>query len=89
MIIRKKGVKEAQFQLGYKGYIQLAIRSGYYTKINVLAIKDGELKNFDALNEIIECNLIDDEEERENATTVGYYAMFEYKNGFKKSYVLE
>ena len=34
----KKGCKEAQFQLGYKGYIQLAIRSGQYKKLNVLAI---------------------------------------------------
>ena len=34
---RKKGCKEAQFQLGYKGYIQLAERSGYYKKLNVLA----------------------------------------------------
>lgn len=34
---KKKGCKEAQFQLGYKGYIQLAIRSGYYKKLNVLA----------------------------------------------------
>ena len=37
---KKKGCKEAQFQLGYKGYIQLAIRSGYYKKLNVLAIKE-------------------------------------------------
>ena len=38
---KKKGYKEAQFQLGYKGYVQLAERSGYYKKINVLAIKQG------------------------------------------------
>jgi recombination protein RecT len=75
----------AQFQLGYKGYIQLAIRSGYYKKINVLAIKEGELVKFDPLNEEIEVNLIDDEEIRESATTIGYYAMFEYQNGFKKA----
>lgn len=80
-----KGCKVAQFQLGYKGYIQLAIRSGYYKKINVLAIKEGELVHFDPLEEIIEVNLIEDEEERENAKTVGYYAMFEYQNGFKKA----
>lgn len=78
-------IKVAQFQLGYKGYIQLAIRSGQYKKLNVLAIKKGELIKYDALNEEIEVNLIDDEEERENAETIGYYAMFEYTNGFKKS----
>lgn len=81
----KKGYKVAQFQLGYKGYIQLAIRSGYYKKLNVLAIKKGELINFDELNEEIEVNLIQDEEERENAETIGYYAMFEYTNGFRKA----
>lgn len=81
----KKGYKVAQFQLGYKGYIQLAIRSGQYKKLNVLAIKKGELVKYDPLNEEIEVNLIEDEEERENAETIGYYAMFEYTNGFRKS----
>lgn len=77
--------KVATFQLGYKGYIQLAVRSGYYKKLNVLAIKDGELINFDPLNEEIEVNLIRDEIIRENTETIGYYAMFEYSNGFKKA----
>ena len=80
----KKG-KVAQFQLGYKGYIQLALRSGQYRKLNVMAIKAGELIKYDALNEEIEVNLIEDENERENAETIGYYAMFEYMNGFKKA----
>lgn len=80
-----KNGKQAQFQLGYKGYIQLAIRSGQYKKLNVLAIKQGELVKYDPLNEEIEVNLIEDEEERENAETIGYYAMFEYTNGFRKS----
>ena len=76
--------KVAQFQLGYKGYIQLAIRSGQYKKLNVLAIKEGELIRFDPLNEEIEVQLIEDDTEREAAPTIGYYAMFEYLNGFKK-----
>lgn len=76
---------EASFQLGYKGYIQLALRSGQYKKLNVLSIKAGELVKYDALNEEIEVNMIEDETERENAETVGYYAMFEYMNGFRKA----
>lgn len=82
---KKEGVNVAQFQMGYKGYIQLAIRSGQYKKLNVLAVKEGELVRFDPLAEEIEVRLIEDEEKREQAKTIGYYAMFEYINGFKKA----
>ena len=82
---KKRGCKVATFQLGYKGYIQLAIRSGYYKKLNVLAIKAGELVRYDPLNEEISVNLIEDDSEREVAETIGYFAMFEYQNGFKKT----
>ncbi len=81
---KEKG-RVAQFQLGYKGYIQLAIRSGQYKKLNVIAIKEGELIRFDPLNEEIEVKLIEHEEAREKAETIGYYAMFEYVNGFRKA----
>ncbi len=77
--------KKAQFQLGYKGYIQLAVRSGQYKKLNVIAIKEGELIKYDPLNEEIEVKMIEDEEVRENTRTIGYYAMFELLNGYKKS----
>ena len=77
--------KVAQFQLGSKGYLQLAMRSGQYKKLNVLAIKNGELVRYDPLNEEIEVNLIEDDTVRENTETIGYYAMFEYTNGFKKT----
>lgn len=82
---RKKGCKEAQFQLGYKGYVQLAVRSGYYKRLNVLAIKEGELIHYDPLSEEIEVNLIEDDLIREETPTAGYYAMFEYENGFRKA----
>ncbi len=81
----KEGVTEAQFQLGYKGYIQLAIRTGVYKKLNVLPIKEGELVSFDPINEEIVVNLIDDEDVRNAAPTIGYYGMFEYMNGFRKA----
>lgn len=82
---RSKGAKEAQFQIGYKGYIQLAIRSGQYKKLNVIAIKQRELVRFDPLNEEIEVRLIENEYTREETATIGYYAMFEYTNGFRKA----
>ena len=78
-------MKVAQFQLGYKGYLQLAIRSGYYKKINILPIKFGELEYFNPLEEEIKIHMIEDEQIREKADTIGYYAMFEYLNGFKKT----
>lgn len=82
---KKKGVTNAQFILGYKGYLQLAMRSGQLKKINAVEIKEGELKYFDPLNEEIECVLIEDWNEREAAPTIGYYAFFELTNGFRKA----
>lgn len=82
---RKANRKVATFILGYKGYIQLAIRSGQYKRLNVLSIKKGELVHYDPLCEEIEVNLIKDELTREAAETIGYYAMFEYNNGFRKA----
>lgn len=81
----KKGCKDAQFQIGYKGYIQLALRSGYYKRLNVIAVKAGELVRFDPLSEEIELNVIQDEQAREKAPATGYLAMFEYLNGFTKT----
>ena len=82
---KEKG-KVAQFQLGYKGYIQLAIRSGQYKKLNVMAIKEGELEFFDPLNEDIKIKLMEDGwDAREEAPTIGYYAFFELTNGFRKA----
>ncbi|MGV7005456.1 recombinase RecT [Desulfovibrio sp. QI0442] len=75
----------ASFQIGYKGYLQLAIRSGQYRKINVLSIKDGELLQYDPLNEELHTDLIQDDTIREETPTIGYYAMFEYMNGFRKT----
>lgn len=74
----------AVFVLGYKGYIQLAIRSGYYRNINVVEVKAGEFRRWNPLTEDFETKWITDPNEREKAPTVGYVAMFEYLNGFRK-----
>lgn len=74
---------EAQFQLGWKAYVQLAIRSGQYRKIVVSEIKEGEC-DYNPITEEMDLHPIMDPAEREKARTVGYYAMFELLNGFRK-----
>ena len=81
----KKGCKDAQFQLGYKGYVQLALRSGYYKSLNVFAVKEGELKKWNPLTEELDIEPIDDDELREKTPSIGYVATFEYLNGFRKT----
>lgn len=82
---RKNGRTVATFVPGYKAYIQLAIRSGFYKKLNVIAVKEGELIYYNPIDEELEVKLIADEDEREAAPTIGYYAMFEHINGFRKA----
>ena len=75
----------AQFQLGYKGYLQLAIRSGQYKDIDVIEIREGEYLGRDKLTGKHKFDFIEDEVERENKPVIGYLAYFEYLNGFYKS----
>ena len=76
-------VEEAQYQIGWRGYLQLAIRSGQYKNIVVSEIKEGEA-DYNPITEEIDLHPILNPAERENAKTIGYYAMFELMNGFKK-----
>lgn len=79
---RKSGITEAQFQIGYKGFIQLAIRSGKYRTINVTEIKAGELKDFDLLAGEMKFEALP---AREKLPTVGYAAFIRLTNGFEKT----
>ncbi len=76
--------KRAQFVLGYKGYIQLAIRSGQYSDIDVMDIRDGEYLGKDSTTGKPKFSFIEDDEERDRLPVVGYMAYFEYLNGFRK-----
>ncbi len=73
----------AQFQIGYKGYLQLAIRSGQYHSINVVEVKEGELLGYSPFGEC-EFKWISDYQKRKVAKTVGYVGELELVNGFKK-----
>lgn len=77
---------KAQFVLGYKGYTQLALRTGQYKRLNVLEVKSGELGGWDPFEERFhEMHFIEDFEKRAAMPTVGYIAHFEYINGFEKT----
>lgn len=81
----KKGVQEAQFILGYRGMIQLALRTGAYKTINAIEIREGELKSFNRLTEEIELEFIEDEEAREKLPIVGYAGYYKLINGTEKT----
>jgi len=81
---RKNNRKVATFQLGYKGYIQLAMRSGGYKDIDTLEIKEGEYRGRDKNSGKQIFSFIEDDDERESKETIGYMAYFELSNGFFK-----
>lgn len=72
---------EAQFQMGYKGLIQLALRTGQYRKINAIPIHEGELTAWNALTE----DLVYEPQNKESDVVIGYCAYFELLNGFVKT----
>lgn len=72
---------KAQFQLGYKGYIQLALRTGQYKHINVIEVYEGELQQWNRLTEEFEIDF----DKKKSDAVVGYEAYFELVNGFKKT----
>lgn len=73
---------EAQFQIGYRGFIQLAIRSGQFKTINVTEVREGELGAFDLLTGEMRFNVVGDRMERK---VIGYAAFFRLSNGFEKT----
>ncbi|WP_300259407.1 recombinase RecT [Clostridium sp.] len=71
----------AQFQMGYKGYIQLALRTGQYKAINVVEIREGELVSWNPLTEEIEVDF----DKRKSDAVIGYAGYFKLINGFEKT----
>lgn len=83
---RKAGKMEAQFQIGYKGFIQLAIRSGQFKTLNVTDVKEGELKEVNPLTGEIS---FEARPNRDELKTIGYVAYFRLINGFEKTLYMD
>ena len=77
---KSKGVSLPQFQIGYKGLIQLAMRTGAYKHINAGEVYEGEFKGSDKLT-----GEIDISGEAVSDKIIGYFAYIETTNGFKKA----
>lgn len=75
----------AQFILGYKGYLELAMRSGQYKDINVMEIREGEYKGRNKENGKPMFEFIEDDDIREKTKIIGYMASFTLLNGFTKT----
>lgn len=75
----------AQFILGYKGYRELAQRSGQYKDINVIEVKEGEYKGRDKFTGNPTFEFIEDDDVRDTKETIGYMATFTLINGFTKT----
>ena len=76
---------EASFIMGYKGMNQLALRTGVYKTINVIDVREGELKIYNRLTEDIELDFVEDEDEREKLPIIGWVGYYRLINGTEKT----
>ncbi|MBQ7774534.1 MAG: recombinase RecT [Lachnospiraceae bacterium] len=73
-------VSEPVFQMGYKGFIQLAMRTGQYRTLNADVVYDGELRKVNKLTGEIAFD-----GEKTSDKVIGYFCYFELLNGFSKT----
>lgn len=84
----KDGVKrmEASFVIGYKGMVQLCLRTGAYARVpDAVDVREGELVSYDRLTGDAEFRWIEDEDQREALPIIGYAGYFRLKNGAEKT----
>ena len=89
--IKEKGKADryemrAQFQIGYKGLIQLGHRSRQFLGLNVTDVREGEFKGVDRMTGKHEFEWIQDNDEREKLPIIGFVSYFKLTNGFEKSW---
>lgn len=85
---KKRGIVEAQFQIGYKGFQQLALRTGQYKRINTTEVREGEIGKRNRLTGEIEFNFIENDEERLKTPIIGYVNYFRLLNGFESTFYM-
>lgn len=78
---KNKGIMQAQFQMGYKGYNQLALRTGQYLRLNALIVYQNQFVSWNELTE----ELVADFTIEGEGEIVGYVAYFKLINGFEKT----
>jgi recombination protein RecT len=78
----------AQFQLGAKGFRQLALRTGQFLTIHETDVREGEIKKVDRLSGEMEFEWIQDEKERLSKKVVGYVSYFKLVNGYEQTYYM-
>lgn len=76
---------EAAFILGWKGMHQLALRTGAYKTINVVDVREGELKSYNRLTEDVDIDFVEDEDAREALPVIGYVGYYRLINGAEKT----
>lgn len=76
---------EATFILGWKGMHQLALRTGAYKTINVVDVREGELKSYNRLTEEVDIDFVEDEDAREALPVIGYVGYYRLINGAEKT----
>ena len=82
---KNKGKMTANFILGWKGMHQLALRTGSYKTINVVDIREGELKSYNRLTEEVDIRFEEDEDKRETLPIIGYVGYYRLVNGAEKT----
>lgn len=77
---------EAVFVPGYKGLIQLCLRTGAYSRVpDAVDVREGELIKYDKLTGDAEFKWEEDEDKREQLPVIGYAGYFRLKNGAEKT----
>ena len=83
---KNKGKMTATMVIGYKGMVQLALRTGAYSRVpDAVDVREGELISYDRLTGDCEIKWIEDEAEREATPIIGYAGYFRLKNGAEKT----